>query len=346
MPKLQAGRVARPADSVCTVRVCVIGAGSLGSAIGGMLGVAGHDVVLVTRNAEHVAAIRADGLRLHDGVGEQLVHVDAATGYDGLDAVELAIVLVKSFDTRAAIAAAEPVLAPDTVVLTLQNGVGCEEAIADVIGPERVLAGRTFVGGRIVSPGLVEYGVAGRRTTLGELDGSLTERVRRIADAFESAGMAVDITTDIVATMWEKLFVNVATGAWSALTGLPYGELSIHRDVAAMAIATVAEAMTVARALGIAVSTTDPEVPWRRAWEGLPYGFKASMLQSVEKGSRTEVDVIHGAVSRAGRTAGVPTPINDTLWAATKGLERRLELDAGQRSGALPAPRRSGSGVS
>ena len=81
-----------------------------------------------------------------------------------------------------------------------------------------------------------------------------------------------------------------------------------------------------ARGLGIAVTTTDPEVPWRRAWEGLPYGFQASMLQSVDKGSRTEVDVMHGAVCRGGREAGVPTPINDTLWAAVRGLERKLEL--------------------
>ena len=140
------------------------------------------------------------------------------------------------------------------------------------------------------------------------------------------AGMVVDIAEDIRVMMWEKLFVNVATGAWSALTGLPYGELSVHPDVEPMAIATVAEAITVARALGIAVTTTDPSMPWRRAWEGLPYDFKASMLQSVEKGSRTEVDVIHGAVSRAGRQASVATPINDTLWAAVRGLERRLQL--------------------
>jgi 2-dehydropantoate 2-reductase len=190
-----------------------------------------------------------------------------------------------------------------------------------------VIAGRTFVGGHIVEPGRVEYGIGGRLTTIGELDGARTPRIEAIADAFTRAGMETVISDDIAVLMWEKLFVNVATGAWSALTGLPYGELSVHPDVEAMAIATVAEAIEVARALGIAVTTTDPAVPWRRAWEGLPYGFKASMLQSVDKGSRTEVDVMHGAVCRGGRAAGVPTPINDTLWAAVRGLERRLELD-------------------
>jgi 2-dehydropantoate 2-reductase len=306
--------------------VCVIGAGSLGSAVGGTLAVAGNDVVLVSRNREHVDAINAHGLVMNDGQIERSVSVRAESSYSDLQPVDLAILLVKSFDTRAAVEEALPVIGPGTAVLTLQNGVGCEEIVAEVVGRERVVAGRTFVGGRIVSPGVVEFGVAGRRTTIGELDGSVTPRIRRIAEVFESAGMAVDVSTDIVAMMWEKLLVNVATGAWSALTGLPYGELSIQPDVSAMAVATVAEAMDVALALGISITTTDPEVPWRRAWEGLPYGFKASMLQSIEKGSRTEVDVMHGAVCRGGRSAGVPTPVNDTLFAAVKGLERRLDL--------------------
>jgi len=311
------------------MRVVVIGAGSLGSAIGGTLACDGHDVVLVTRNQAHVDAIGRDGLRLDDGSQVRVAPVEARSRYDELEAADLAIVLVKSFDTDAAVRAALPVISDSTTVLTLQNGVGCEETIASVVGEARVIAGRTFVGGRIVQPGVVEYGVDGRRTTIGELDGMRTSRVDEIAAAFTSAGMETDVAGDIRVMMWEKLFVNVATGAWSALTGLPYGELSVHRDVEPMAIATVAEAIEVAGALGIAVTTTDPAVPWRRAWEGLPYGFKASMLQSIEKGSRTEVDVMHGAVCRAGRDTGVPTPINATLWAAVKGLERCLELRSG-----------------
>lgn len=308
------------------MRVVVIGAGSLGSVVGGTLALDGHDVTLVTRDVEHVAAVIAGGVRLDDGDRVRVAPVSAATGYDDVSECDLAIVLVKSFDTGGAVDAARPAIGDGTTVLTLQNGVGCEEVIADVVGRDRVVAGRTFVGGRIVEPGLVEYGVVGRRTTIGELDGRRTDRIVAIADAFTAAGMATDVSDDIRVMMWEKLFVNVATGAWSALTGLPYGELSIHPDVEPMAIATVAEAIDVARALGVAVTTTDPSVPWRRAWEGLPHGFQASMLQSVLKGSRTEVDVMHGAVCRGGRAAGVATPINDTLWAAVRGLERRLEL--------------------
>lgn len=309
------------------MHVVVVGAGSLGSAIGGVLAAAGHDVTLVTRNAAHVAAIREHGLRLDDGRRSWSVAVTAATEYAHVPAADLVIVLVKSFDTTDAIVAARPVIGQATNVLTLQNGVGCEEMIAAVVGRERVIAGRTFVGGRIVEAGRVELGTEGRTTTIGELDGARTERIQQLAGTFGEAGMHTVVTDDVLAMMWDKLLVNVSTGAWSALTGLPYGELSVHPGVEPMAVATVTEAMDVARALGIAITATDPAEPWRRAWSGLPYGFKASMLQSVEKGSRTEVDVIHGAVCRGGRAAGVPTPINDTLWAAVRGLERRLDLE-------------------
>jgi 2-dehydropantoate 2-reductase len=305
----------------------VLGAGSLGSVIGGTLASDGHDVTLVTRNVAHVEAISASGLRLWDGTTTVTARPHATTEVGRCPTPDVLIVLVKSFDTASAVESARPIIGDDTIVLTLQNGVGCEEIIAAAIGSDRVIAGRTFVGGSILEPGVVEYGIVGRRTVLGELDGTETDRLARVAKAFDHAGLTVDVSRDIVAMMWEKLFVNVATGAWSALTGLPYGELSVHHDVETMAIATVAEAIRVADGLGIAVETTDPAVPWRRAWEGLPHGFRASMLQSVDKGSRTEVDVIHGAVCDGGRRAGVPTPINDTLLAAVRGLERRLEVE-------------------
>jgi 2-dehydropantoate 2-reductase len=308
----------------------VVGAGSLGSAIGGTLALHGNDVLLVTHNAAHVSAINRNGLTLDDGIARVVVDVEAATACADVVPVDLLIVLVKSFDTTDAVVAARPAIGDHTVVLTLQNGVGCEDKIASVVGVERVISGRTFVGGRIVEPGIVEFGVEGRRTTIGELDGSITDRIVGIADLFGAAGLAVDISEDIVAMTWEKLFVNVATGALSALTGLPYGELSRHDEVAETAIAAVAEAMSVARALGVAVTTIDPAVSWQKAWEGLPYGFKASMLQSIEKGSRTEVDVMHGAVCDGGRQTGVATPVNSTLLAAVKGLELKLSLDENQ----------------
>ena len=124
--------------------------------------------------------------------------------------------------------------------------------------------------------------------------------------------------------MWDKLLVNVATGALSAITRLTYGELYAVPELKACALAAVDEAIAVATALGVELSSTHAEDAWVLAAAGLPADFKASMLQSIERGSLTEVDFINGAVVRAGEHAGIPTPVNRTLVACVKGVEASL----------------------
>jgi 2-dehydropantoate 2-reductase len=131
--------------------------------------------------------------------------------------------------------------------------------------------------------------------------------------------------------MWDKLLVNIATGALSGITRLPYGELYAVPELEVTAMAAVAEAIAVANASGIALETVHPRDAWVKAGSGLPPEFKASMLQSLEKGSVTEVDFINGAVVRAGAKAGVPTPVNATLVACVKGIER-AEFGAAERA--------------
>ncbi|MCL4764106.1 MAG: 2-dehydropantoate 2-reductase, partial [Burkholderiales bacterium] len=201
---------------------------------------------------------------------------------------------------------------PDTVVMSLQNGLGHEDVLADVVGRERVIAGKTYKGGVLLGPGQVIAGVRGKETVIGELDGRVTDRVRRIAEAFAAAGLDARVSGDIVGTMWDKLMINVATGALAGITRLPYG-----------ALAAVDEALAAAKASGVRVSWADARAPWLKAKEGLPPEFRTSMLQSLEKGSRTEIDYVNGAVVRAGERCGVATPVNRTLVACVKGLERR-----------------------
>jgi 2-dehydropantoate 2-reductase len=190
------------------------------------------------------------------------------------------------------------------------------------------LAGKTYAGGVMLAPGHIIVGTQGKETIIGELAGALgagaSPRAQRIADTFEKAGLATTVSSNIMQTIWEKLLVNVATGALSAITKLPYGLLYQVPEVEACAIAAVAEAMAVAQASGITLTTTDPRAPWVKAAVGLPFEFKASMLQSIEKGSVTEIDFVNGAVVAQGRKYGVPTPVNQTLVACVKGIESLL----------------------
>jgi 2-dehydropantoate 2-reductase len=309
------------------LKICVLGAGALGCAIGAALAEGGSDVWLLNRSKAHVDAMKVSGLVLVTACGERRVQVQAATHADGIGPVDLVIVLVKSFHTRDAIAGAKALIGERTVVLSLQNGLGHEDILAEAVGRERVLAGKTYVGGVVLAPGRIISGTAGKHTFVGELDGAVSERVQRVAALFNGAGLATTVSDNILGTMWDKLLVNVATGALSGITRLTYGELYAVPEVKATALAAVAEAMAVARAAGIRLEFTSPAQAWDRAAEGLPADFKASMLQSLEKGSITEVDFINGAVVRWGQRLGVPTPVNAALVGCIKGIERSLAAE-------------------
>jgi len=306
------------------LRIAVLGAGALGCAIGGTLAKAGNEVVLINRNRAHVEAINRHGLVMRTPEGEHVVRTAAATTAQGLAAVDLVIVLVKSFHTHEAVSNAVALVGPDTMVLSLQNGLGHEDILAELVGREHVLAGKTYVGGVLLAPGRIISGVKGKETLIGELDGHVSERARRIATTFNRAGLVTTVSDNIMGTMWDKLLINVSTGALSGITRLPYGPLYRIPEIATTAIAAVQEAMDVAAASGVRLSYSDPRDAWLKASAGLPDDFKTSMLQSLEKGSITEIDFINGAVVRWGQRCGVPTPVNQTLVACIKGIERTL----------------------
>ena len=306
------------------MKIGILGAGSLGCAIGGVLTEAGHEVWLINRNVDQVEAMNARGLILRDEGKDRTVKVHASTTASDAGVVDLVVVLVKSFHTRQAMQGAMSLLGPDTVVLSLQNGLGHEDILADIVGRERVLAGKTYAGGTQLGVGHIAIGTRDKDTHIGELDGRVTDRVQAIARVFTAARLQTTVSENIMGTIWDKLLVNVATGALSGTTGLPYGELYQVPEVEACAMAAVAEAMAVAHACGITLTTTDPRLPWVKAAAGLPFEFKASMLQSLEKDSVTEIDFVNGAVVALGLAHCVPTPVNHTLVACIKALERKL----------------------
>ena len=310
------------------MRICFVGAGALGCSLGGILSEAGSDVYLIDRNPAHLEALNRDGLSITESGRERTVKVKAAADVGGLDPVDLVIVLVKSFHTREAIEAAKPIIGKDTVVMSLQNGLGQEDILVDLVGRERVIAGKTYAGGVLLGPGRVLAGRVGKPTYIGELDGRVTARVEAIAAEFNRAGLDTHVSTNIAGTIWDKLLINVATGAWCAVTGAPYGVIYSTPEIKESALVAIAEAMAVAAASGVKISVKSPEEAWDKAGFGLPADFKPSMLQSLEAGQQSEVDFINGAVVRRGQRCNVATPVNRALVAVVKGIERRI-LKAG-----------------
>jgi 2-dehydropantoate 2-reductase len=266
------------------------------------------------------------GLKLREDSSERAVKVRAATDCQGIGPADLILVLVKSYHTKEAIKNAGPIIGDQTVVLSFQNGLGNEETLAEVVGKEHLIGGRTFAGGVLLSSGHVIAGRKGKQTYIGELDGRITERVNEIARQFNQAGLETIISTNIVGIMWDKLLINVATGALSGITRLPYGELYQVKEVMDCAVEAVSEAIAVATAMGVKLTITDPKKIWLKAAENLPPEFKASMLQDIEKGSRTEIDSINGSVVRMGEKHGIPTPVNRVLVASIKGIEHHVKM--------------------
>ncbi|WP_158896996.1 MULTISPECIES: ketopantoate reductase family protein [unclassified Pseudomonas] len=306
------------------MKICILGAGALGSTFGAWLSEAGHETWLLNRPNAHIEAVARDGLDIETADGRRRVQVRAAVSAETVGAVDLVVVLVKSFATAEAMRQALALVGPETLVLSLQNGLGHEELLAEIVGPERVIAGKTYVGGVLLGPGRIRSGVAGKRTLIGELDGQLSARVQAVAAVFEDAGLATTVSSNIRGTLWDKLLVNVATGALTGITQFSYGQLYSEPQLRDTALQAVAEAIAVARAAGIELGLREPQAAWELAREGLPPSFKTSLLQSLQKGSITEIDFINSAVVRLGQQYHVPTPVNATLVACIKGIERAL----------------------
>ena len=242
----------------------------MGSSIGGLLADGGSEVYLLDTWEEHVNAINSRGLKLSVGSSDKVVKVRAATDCRGIGPADLIIVLVKSFNTREAIENAGPIIGDKTVIISLQNGLGNEEIIGEVVGKGHVVGGRTFAGGSVLAPGHVIASTAGKHTYIGELDGTTTQRVIRIAEEFKRAGLLITVSSNIIGIMWDKLLVNVATGALCGITRLPYGGLYKMPELMDCALEAVSEGIAVAKAIGVKLSTKDPRKHGSKRPKGCP----------------------------------------------------------------------------
>lgn len=305
------------------MKIVVVGAGALGSAIGGTLAMNGLDVTLVSSNRSHAEAINQQGLTLVMSQDTRTVAVRAVPDCASVAPMQadVVIILVKSSATREAVMSAKEIVGPQTCVFSLQNGLGHEDVIAQAIGARHVLGGKTYAGGVMLAPGKVQASVAGKRTIIGELTGGSSPRTETIAQAFSAAGVPTEVSTNMRGTIWDKLLINISTGALSAITRMTYGELYARPDIRDCALAAVEEAMAVARAEGVVLSIDAARTAWDMASAGLPDNFRTSMLQSVDKGRRTEIDYINGAVARRGTALGIATPVNSLLTACVHGIE-------------------------
>jgi 2-dehydropantoate 2-reductase len=302
------------------VRICIVGCGAVGSLFAANLALLDDvEVWAYDASAEHVDAINARGLRL-SGAGEVLSHPRATTDPNQLPACDFGIVATKAMHTDAAIAATAHAFASGSVA-TVQNGLGNENVLAAHVG--RVIRGTTFPAGKVVEPGHVQWDVKGD-TTLGPFEDQPAEfeAVQQLADACTRAGMPTQAVEDARGPQWRKVIFNASTNPIGALTGLTHGRVCERPDLRALVSGLVDEGKAVAAAQGIELDADPEELIDHAAKREVAYGHKASMLQDVEARRTTEVDYLNGGIVRFGREHGVPTPLNEAIWALVKGVEQ------------------------
>ena len=300
------------------VRVAVLGCGAIGSLYAAHLTRApGVEVWAVDPWPEHMAAIRANGLRV-TGLADFVAPVHAVTDAADLPPCALGIVATKARHTRAAVAAAGRALA-DAGVVSVQNGVGNEEQIAELI--PRVMRGTIVTAGAVTAPGTVRYDAPGD-SWVGPFEPSPArpDEIDLLAEKLNRGGLHTYAVEDARGPQWTKVVFNAATSPLAALTGLTMGPLCTDPGLRTEIGRLIGEALGVCERAGITL-TRDP---WDAVEEAIreAYAHQPSMLQDVLARRTTEIDVLNGGIAAEGRRIGVPTPAHDAMVALVRGVEK------------------------
>jgi 2-dehydropantoate 2-reductase len=296
----------------------VFGIGAMGCLFGARL-TPYTDVTLIGQWPEQLAALRRGPLRIVSGGGDEERATLRATGdVDTVGPVDVALIVTKAPKTAAAGEGAARVLKADGVAITLQNGVGNLEILADHVGAARAALGVTTIGAAMDGPGRLRYGGSGLTVlaTRPEID----RLVRALAALMAQAGMAVEVAEDVAAQVWGKLAINAAINPLTALLRVPNGVLLDSASARLIMRQAATEVAAVAAAQGIALPFEDAAA---RAEDvaRLTAHNRSSMLQDAQRGVTTEIEAICGAVVRAGESAGIETPVNRMLYQMIKTLE-------------------------
>ena len=307
------------------MRVAVLGAGAMGAIFGAALSRAGAEVLFFDKRPEVVDAINRDGLILSGVMGEIRLKAPATSDPATLGKVDLALVLVDSSATAAVAEVADECLKPDGFALTLQNGIGNYEALAERLGAGRALAGSTFNSGANLDPGRVAHTNLGP-SWIGELDGTMSERAKAVAALFEAAGLPFEVVGNVKGVVWSKFVHNCAINPVAAVTGLRSGEIARNPSAALMLTRVLDEVLQVVAAEGVALPEADPVTHIRdHCWERYN---RPSMLQHIQGHRPTEIDTLNAALVKRAYAHGIPVPANEMIVATVKAIEA-----AGRRDG-------------
>lgn len=295
------------------MRIAVFGTGSVGGYFGGRLAQSGEEVIFIARG-EHFQAIRSNGLRVDSFMGDFVVKpAQAVNDPRRVGEVDVVLLGVKAWQVQNAALEMRAILGPETFVVPLQNGVDAPAQLAAVLGSERVLGGLCKISAFIAGPGRIHHAGLEPYVAFGELGKRSSERADRLREAFERAGVWVEVPPDIQVAMWEKFLFIAAVSGVGAVTRAPLGAVRDLPETRSMLEQAMRETLAVAR--GRKVHLPDDVVARTMAFiDGLPPGVTASMQRDIVDGRPSELSSQNGAVARMGLELGVPTPTHTFIY--------------------------------
>ena len=319
------------------MKIAIVGAGAIGAFLGAKLALSGEDVYLIARGA-HLQAMQNHGVRVKSPDGDFEAHPTATDDYESVGPVDFVFLTVKAHSLTEIAPQIAPLLGPETVVVSAQNGIpwwyfqsqggpfdgtAIESVdpggvIAQAIDPSRIIGCIIYPSTVIVQPGVIEH-IEGNRFSIGELDGTSSDRCKTLAAALICAGLKAPIRSRIRHDLWVKLLGNVVFNPMSALTGATLEEMATHPETSAIARAVMTEADEVAEALGVRLTLT---IDQRMDGAKKVGAHKTSMLQDLESGRPMELESVVGVVIELGEKLGLPMPHTRTLYSCTRLLSQ------------------------
>lgn len=303
------------------MKVAIYGAGGVGAYFGARLAQAGADVHLIARG-EHLRALQRDGLRLESIHGDAELDLPATDDPSTIGECDYVLFCVKSFDTESAADAARPLVGDDTAVISLQNGLDNEPALAEILGREHVMGGVAYILSTIAEPGVVEHTGGPASIIFGELDNERSERAERFLEWCERADVDATLSTDIQADLWEKAAFICALSGLTAAVRLPLGDIRETPETWSFFQDVIEEVETVASAADIDVRD-DLVDHWLSFAQELGADSYSSLHYDMTHGKPMELEALHGAIRRRADDHNVDIPATDALYAILKPWARR-----------------------
>jgi 2-dehydropantoate 2-reductase len=299
------------------MKIAVIGSGGVGGYFGGRLAAAGNDVTFVARGA-HLQAMKNKGLKVLSALGDfHLGNVKCTDDTSSIGPVDIVMIAVKLWATEDAVAAAKPLIGPDTAVVSFQNGIIAVDTILPVCGREHTMGGVANIAALIEEPGVIRHNGTMASLIFAELDGKRSARAEAFYKACVDAGIKTELAEDIHTRIWEKFVRLVTMSSMTALCRMPVGPIREDPDTRALLQQVMTEVITIATAKGAKLGN-DTVAKQMAIVDGYPPAMVASMCGDLRRGNRLELPWLAGTVAKLGKELDIATPANQFVYAALK----------------------------